>query len=171
MYSLCICRGSAEISNRKWNNCLRCRRRKVKPTKEPRRRKGKEQEEERMNPSLWGECVLPLPWQSEFGVSGCRSALSEGFRKLSLLQSRGLGVSVLFNSLARWISWNMDWVPRSAKPLSLPSSCSCPAAFKAWVHMVMLWWGELCHGATAPRFCFSRFSLAECGWERGRSHQ
>lgn len=80
---------SAEISERKWNSCLGCRRRKVKRTKQPRKKKGKRQRAGRgKEASIPVRSVCPTPAltgaQSGFAVSGIRSVLSEDFRKLSL---------------------------------------------------------------------------------------
>lgn len=128
---------STEISKRKWNNCLGCRRRKVKPTEEPKKGKRQRAERGRMNPSLEGR-VLPLPWQvlgqalvflgsdlffqkvSESSVC-CRVTVWGSVLHLTSWQD---------GSVEIWISWNMDRVPHSAKPCS----SSCPAVIKAWIH-------------------------------------
>lgn len=153
----CYCTPSLSVSAQhhlgtskwKWNNYLGWRRRKAKPTKEPRRKKGKTQRAERGNDGsiTWGACVLPLSWQ----------VLRQGlvFLGSELFFQKGSESSICFRamvwrSVLHLTSWQGGpaeiWMecPTVPDPFPFPRSGSCPAVFKAWVHVADALTGELC---------------------------
>lgn len=127
-----------------------------------------------MNPSLWGACVPPLPWQVlSQGLVFLGSGLF--FQKIS--ESSVCFRAMVWGSEFHLTSWQDGSVgiwtecPAVPNPFPFPRSCCCPAAaFKTQVQVAdafMGWCLLLCPG---PRFCLGCFSLL-CVEGEGKGRQ